>query len=233
MGDINTILFEIITGMRIVKAFSMQNYEYDKFKNQNRGFYKLAMKAVKRINIISPVNELTSAIYFVVVVYLASRQIMAGALSWGSFTVFLTSILLMIRPVKRLSKVYAVIQQSLAAATRVFSILDTEDITVEKDNAIALPTLSREISVEHVWFKYDRDHQVVQRIQGIRFHRAGIRSGCLRSLQCNPGQRFQDACGGSKGRVHDYRRPERAAGGEHRTALNFWQAHGRAIRSNH
>lgn len=154
MGNINTILFEIITGMRIVKAFSMQKYEYRKFKDQNRGFYKLAMKAVKRINIISPINEVTSAIYFVIVMYLAYRQIMAGTLSWGSLAFFLSSILLMLKPLKRLSKVYATIQQALSAATRIFEILDTREQIEEKEKAIALPALSRNISLEHAWFKY-------------------------------------------------------------------------------
>ncbi|OGW74790.1 MAG: hypothetical protein A2Z72_05010 [Omnitrophica bacterium RBG_13_46_9] len=158
MGDINTILFEIITGMRIVKAFSMQDYEYEKFKKQNNVFYKLAMKAVKRINIISPINEFTSAIYLVVVIYLASRHIISGSLSWGAFTVFLASVLLMIKPVKRLSKVYAVLQQSLAAATRIFRILDTEDIIREKEGAILLPELSHDISLEHIWFRYDNNY---------------------------------------------------------------------------
>ncbi|UCD55144.1 MAG: ATP-binding cassette domain-containing protein [Candidatus Omnitrophota bacterium] len=157
MGDINMTLFEIITGMRIVKAFSMQKYEYNKFSNQNIGFYKLAMKAVKRINAISPINEFTSAIYFVTVMYLAYRQITAGTLSWGSFVVFLSSVLLMLKPVKRLSKVYAVLQQSLAAATRIFEILDTEESIKEKEGARELPGLSWHVSLKGVWFKYDKD----------------------------------------------------------------------------
>ena len=155
MGDINTTLFEIITGIRIVKAFSMQDYECKKFKNQNQSFYKLSMKSVKRVNIISPINEFTSAIYFVVIMYLAYRQIIAGTLSWGAFVVFLTSILLMIRPVKRLSKVYATLQQSLSAATRIFEILDTKDEIEEKENALSLKTLSESISLEGVRFKYE------------------------------------------------------------------------------
>ncbi len=158
MGDINMTLFEIITGMRIVKAFSMQKYEYNKFKNQNIGFYKLAMKAVKRINAIGPINEFTSAIYFVIVMYLAYRQIIAGTLSWGSFVVFLSSILLMLKPVKRLGKVYAVLQQSLAAATRIFEILDTEESISEKEGARELAILSRHVSLEGIWFKYDKDY---------------------------------------------------------------------------
>ncbi len=158
MGDINTILFEIITGMRIVKAFSMQDYEYNKFKGENKSFYKLAMKSVKRINIISPINELTSAIYLVIVLYLAGKQIISGSISIGAFSAFLGSVLLMIKPIKRLSKVYAVIQQALSSATRVFDILDTETYISQKKDAVNQPTLKYNILLEHAWFKYDKDY---------------------------------------------------------------------------
>ncbi|MFH1380664.1 MAG: ABC transporter ATP-binding protein, partial [Candidatus Omnitrophota bacterium] len=154
MGDINTILFEIITGMRIVKAFSMQEYEYNKFSGENKLFYKLAMKAIKRMSVIGPINEFTSAIYLVIIVYLAYVQINAGMLSWGSFAAFSASILLMIKPVKRLSKVYAIIQQSLSAGTRIFDILDASDKIIEKPSSSALPVISKGIAFENVWFKY-------------------------------------------------------------------------------
>ncbi len=158
MGDINTILFEIITGIRIVKAFSMQDYEHNKFKGENKSFYKLAMKSMKRINIISPINEFTSAIYLVIVLYLAGRQIISGAISIGAFSAFLGSVLFMIKPIKRLSKVYAIIQQALSSATRIFDILDTETYISEKKDAINQPTLEHDILFEHVWFKYDKDY---------------------------------------------------------------------------
>ena len=158
MGDINTLLFEVITGMRIVKAFSMQKYERDKFKEQNRGFYKLAMKAVKRINIVGPINEYTSVVYLVIVIFLAYREIIAGTLSWGVFVGFISPILLMLKPAKRLSKTYASIQRSLSAATRIFEILDTQEKIEEKQNAITLPVLSRSVSLEDVWFKYEKGY---------------------------------------------------------------------------
>jgi ATP-binding cassette, subfamily B, bacterial MsbA len=151
------ILFEIITGMRIVKAFSMQDYEYNKFKDQNKIFYKLSMKVVKRINVISPINEFTSAIYLVIIMYLAYVQITLGNLSWGPFAVFLVEVLLMIKPLKRLSKVYAVIQQALAAGTRIFDLLDKEERLSEKRGAVSIPALSRNISLERVWFRYDNE----------------------------------------------------------------------------
>jgi len=163
MGDINTTLFEIITGMPIVKAFSMQKYEYEKFKNQNKGFYKLAMKAVKRVNIISPINEFTSAIYFVIVAYVAYRYTVTTNVSFGSFTVFFASVFLMIKPMKRLGKVYAVVQRALAAATRIFGLLDTYEKITEAPLAAPLPVLSNSITMEGVRFKYE-DNYVLEDI---------------------------------------------------------------------
>ena len=165
MGDINTILFEIITGIRIVKAFSMQEYECNKFKEQNNSFYKLSMKVVKRMNVISPINEFTSAIYIVIVLYLAYRQILIGSLTWGSFIGFLAPILLMLKPVKRLSKVYATLQQSLSATTRIFELLDTDDNIVEKENALTLPIISGDITLNDVWFSYGKEEV----LKGINF----------------------------------------------------------------
>ncbi|NQT23518.1 MAG: ABC transporter ATP-binding protein, partial [Candidatus Omnitrophica bacterium] len=155
MGDINTILFEIITGMRIVKAFSMQDYEYKKFKVQNQYFYKLAMKSVKRVNVISPINEFVSAIYLVIVLYFAGKQIIAGTISMGAFTAFLLSILLMVKPIKRLSKGYAVIQQALSSATRIFDTLDTVEQIEEKKDAVSLPVIKNAIEMKGIWFRYD------------------------------------------------------------------------------
>lgn len=156
MGDINIILFEIITGIRIVKAFSMQEYECKKFKDQNRGFYKLEMKSIKRMNIISPINEFTSAFYIVLVIYLAYGVIVNGPLTWGTFAVFVTEVLLMIRPVKRMSKVYAIIQQALASATRIFDILD-EDIEVkEKKDSVEIAFFDKGIDMKDVSFRYEK-----------------------------------------------------------------------------
>ncbi|MFH1791156.1 MAG: ABC transporter ATP-binding protein [Candidatus Omnitrophota bacterium] len=158
MGDINTILFEIITGIRIVKAFSMQDYECKKFSDQNRGFYKLEMKQVKRVNMISPINEFTSAVYLAAVLYIAGRQIADGTLSFGALAVFLTSIFLMLKPIKRLGKVYAIIQTALASAVRIFSILDTEPEVLERDDAVKLPQIRDKIEFKDVWFKYIDDY---------------------------------------------------------------------------
>lgn len=163
MGDINTILFEIITGIRIVKAFSMQDYEYRKFRDQNKNFYKLEMKTVKRINSISPINEFTSAIYVIIVLYIAAKQIVDGSISAGPFFVFLAEVMLMIKPVKRLSKVYAIIQQALSSSTRIFDILDTDLEIKEKKDAKIITGVKHNVILKDISFRYE-DKDVLKNI---------------------------------------------------------------------
>ncbi len=100
MGDINTILFEIITGIRIVKAFSMQKYEHDKFKKQNFGFFKLQLKTAKRDQAISPINEITASLYLILVLLLAGKQMFDGSLSYGALGAFITAIYMVFSIIK-------------------------------------------------------------------------------------------------------------------------------------
>ena len=200
VGDINTILFEIMTGIRIVKAFSMQEYEYNKFKKQNMDFYKLEMKSVKRVNSISPINEFTSALYLVAVLYLAGTQIIDGTIPSGAFIVFLTSVFLMVKPVKRFSKVYAIIQTALSSATRIFDILDTENEIKEKKDAKELDILKNEIVFENIWFRYEQK-DVLKNIS-VRINKGGIvaivgPSGAGKTSLVNLIPRFYDPVKGS------------------------------------
>lgn len=202
MGDINTILYEIISGIRIVKAFSMEKYECEKFKKENQGFYKLEMKSVKRVNIISPINEFTSAIYIVAVLYFGGKNIISGNLSIGAFGAFLGSVLLMIRPMKRLSKVYAIIQQALSASTRIFEILDTDSYIKEKESPAMLKPIDRGISLENVSFRYGETRDDVLKGINLDIKRGEIiaivgPSGAGKTTLVNLIPRFYDPTAGS------------------------------------
>ena len=85
MGDINEALYETISGIRIVKAFSMESYESDRFKRNNQQFYKISMKTVKRMEIISPISECAIILCTGIVVLLAGKRIVEGSLSAGAF----------------------------------------------------------------------------------------------------------------------------------------------------
>jgi subfamily B ATP-binding cassette protein MsbA len=166
MGDINVTLYETISGIRVVKAFSMESYESDRVKKQNYQFYKLNMKSIKRMEVISPLSECAIIICIPLIAVIAGRDIIGGELSAGAFGAFLAAAMLMAKPLKRLAKVYGVLQTALAAGKRIFEVLDEEPKVIERPNARVLSSFKEEILFDNVSFRYD-DVEVLKDISFI------------------------------------------------------------------
>jgi subfamily B ATP-binding cassette protein MsbA len=113
------------------------------------------MKSVKRVEITSPMSECATIICIPLIAVVAGREIVGGALSAGAFAAFVTALMLMARPLKRLAKVYTVLQTALAAGNRIFEVLDEEPTVMEKPGAKVFPSLRENISFENITFKYD------------------------------------------------------------------------------
>lgn len=161
MADINSHLLETISGVRVVKAFSMEEYEIDRFRKTNQDFYKLKMKTIKRTLILSPTIEVLGTIFGLTIFMVLGKQVMEGHLSFGVFGLFLAGILQIISPVKKLANVHVITQQALAANTRIYEVLDTMPTVVEKTNPKELPTISKAIEFRNVSFKYDAGSELV------------------------------------------------------------------------
>ncbi|MFH0764050.1 MAG: ABC transporter ATP-binding protein [Candidatus Omnitrophota bacterium] len=168
MADITTTLHETISGVRVVKAFSMEPYEADKFAGQNQRFYKLVMKSVKRMTLISPLTEFVEVLSLALILWFAGKDIVSGALSAGAFIAFTASFFSMMKPAKRLANVYAINQQALAAADRIFEVLDIKPSVSEKPDAIVLPKIAKSVKFKDVYFRYE-DKDI---LKGITFDAA-------------------------------------------------------------
>jgi len=156
VADINNMLLETISGIKLVKSFNMQDYESKRFEAHNQGYYKLSMKSVKRMKLVSPLTEAMGVVCVTVVIWVAGKSIVSGELSAGAFAAFLAAALSLMKPVKRLSSVYGVNQQALAATERIFKILD-EPVTIrEKSDPVELKSFGRDITFENVFFRYSR-----------------------------------------------------------------------------
>ncbi|MCM8760857.1 MAG: ABC transporter ATP-binding protein/permease [Candidatus Omnitrophica bacterium] len=165
VADITTTLHETISGIRVVKAFSMEDYESRKFESQNQHFYKLAMKAVKRMTVVSPITEFVGILCIAIILWVAGGQIISGSLSAGAFVTFLAAMLSLMRPIKRLTNVYSINQQAMAAADRIFEVLDAVPSVSEKEDALDLPRIRKQLEFRDVFFGYD-DKEV---LKGISF----------------------------------------------------------------
>lgn len=157
MADINTLLLETISGVRVVKAFGMEDYETNRFKKQNRDFYKLKMKSIRRTLLISPITEFIGAICGVGVLLWIGRQVISGQVSFGVFGLFFGALMSMLSPIKKLSNVNALVQQALAANERVYDVLNSKPTVIEKPGAQVLGPIQEKISIKDVDFHYDDD----------------------------------------------------------------------------
>jgi subfamily B ATP-binding cassette protein MsbA len=157
MADIATLLEETIRGVRIVKAFTMEKFEIERFREATRKHLRWTLSASRVQAMTSPSMELLAGVCMVLLFGYAHRRIAAGTLSTGEFIAFLTALALMYAPIKKLNKVNLSLNTALSAAERVFRMLDVENDVTEKPNAIELKAVGRGIRYEDVSFSYGNE----------------------------------------------------------------------------
>ena len=193
---------EAFTGHRIVQAFQAEPFEGQKFARASRRLYRTIMRVTSAVSVLPPVIELLGGLGAAGVLWYGSRQIAAGDLTPGEFSSFMAALLLMYGPVKKLSRVNASIQQAVAAAERIFEVLDTRTETVSRAGAADLPPFASSIEFRGVTFRYPDDAEPV--LRGVSFSvRAGQvvavvgLSGAGKSTLVNLVPRFHDVTGGA------------------------------------
>ncbi|MFA5410424.1 MAG: ABC transporter ATP-binding protein [Candidatus Omnitrophota bacterium] len=154
MADINSLLVETFIGVRIVKAFCMEEKEISKFKGQNQDYYKLAMKSIKRMLILGIATELMGVAAALLIIFYGGREVLEGRLSFGVFTLFMAALLSLIRPFKKLSQVNSIVQQAIAAVKRIYEILDIQPAIKEAPGAKILLPIKESIVFKNVCFSY-------------------------------------------------------------------------------
>ncbi|HEY8368320.1 MAG TPA: lipid A export permease/ATP-binding protein MsbA [Thermodesulfobacteriota bacterium] len=155
IGDLTGILQETLAGAGVVRAFGQEAREYARFSAENRRVYRLAMSQVKVRALSSPVMEVLAALGIAGVVYLGGSRVVEGTSTPGTFFAFMTALLSLYEPVKRLNQSNAAIQAGIAAAERIFEVLDEEPDVREKPGAVTLARVRDGIRFERVGFRYE------------------------------------------------------------------------------
>ncbi|MEW5895666.1 MAG: ABC transporter ATP-binding protein [Candidatus Omnitrophota bacterium] len=161
VADISSILLETINGIKVIKAFCTERFEFNRFLKKNFEYYKIKMKTVKRTKFLDPISEIFGVICGILIIFWLGRQVMDGELSFGVFAVFFGSILSIIRPIKKLGNVNAIVQRAISANERIYAVLDEEPTVKEKLHALELGELKEKIVFKNVNFKYDQDGLVI------------------------------------------------------------------------
>lgn len=155
MGNITALLQESITGVRIVKAFGMEKYEADRFNVENKRYTKWQLKTIKVRATSSPLMETIGAVGFALTIWYAAHRIGNGELKPEHFISFFAATLMFYQPLKALNGVNLSIQNGLAAAARVFEMLDMPNETSHETAVRKLEGIKEGIEFKNVSFKYE------------------------------------------------------------------------------
>jgi subfamily B ATP-binding cassette protein MsbA len=154
MGLLNAFLEEVFSGIKIVKGFGREAYEGRRFQHRNAEYYRLVMQVIRTEELSAPILECIGALGIAGVVFYGGQQVIAGATTPGTFFSFLTAIIMLYEPMRKLGRVNSVLQRSLAAAERVFTVLDTPAEHPEEAEKPALPPITGHLTFTNVSMRY-------------------------------------------------------------------------------
>ena len=160
-ADITSVLQESVASARVIKSFVREDYEVDRFDVENRANFRANMKNAQLMATLTPVVELVAAIGVTMIIWYGGNNVINGTLTAGSLVAFLTYAVNISNPIKRLTRVIGNIQKALAAAQRVFMIIDMPEEIAESRDAKQLPEVSGKVEFQNVSFAYDDKGNVI------------------------------------------------------------------------
>jgi len=155
MADMSSFLHETFFGNKIVKAFGRESYEKKRFLKKTHNIFNLEMKAVVARSLSAPIMEFLGGIGVAFIIWYGGSKVIAGTSTPGTFFSFMTAVIMLYEPVKKLSKLNNSIQQGLAATDRVFDIIDKESDIREHHNPVDIKPGLHRVTFKNVFFKYD------------------------------------------------------------------------------
>jgi ATP-binding cassette, subfamily B, bacterial MsbA len=153
-ANVSVVLHETISGNRIVKAFGMEEHEKKRFRAENQNLLKYAMRAVLARVINSSIMEFFGGLLVVFFISYGGYQVIMERKSPGELVSFIVGLIMLYEPVKRIAGIYGSIQQGLAAATRVYEVLDLPVEKIDEPGAVVLQPIHQEIEFRQVSFRY-------------------------------------------------------------------------------
>ena len=200
MAGASVVLHETISGNRIVKAFGMEDYEKARFSVENQKLLKFTLKSILARAMNSSIMEFLGGLGVVAFIWYGGYTVIMGNKTPGELVSFIVGLIMLYEPIKRLANVHLTIQQGLAAAARIYDVLDLPTEIIDQPDAVELPQISEQIEYRDVSFNYGEKPV----LQGLDFQiEAGEivavvgMSGAGKTTLANLIPRFYELTGGS------------------------------------
>ncbi len=164
LADVVSLFQEAVTGIRIVKAFANEESEHKKFRTSNHLFFKKMFRQLTLKFLTSPVNEMLFVSILIFLLWYGGNMVYSNeGLSAEDFIRFLIFLFMMFQPLKDLSRINNVLQNGMAAAERIFGILDTSEEVYDSPEAEEMPDFTKSIVYRNVRFHYLNEAKQVLR----------------------------------------------------------------------
>ncbi|HPU43622.1 MAG TPA: ABC transporter ATP-binding protein [Dictyoglomaceae bacterium] len=167
LGNLNGIIEEDISGIKVIKIFGREEKEIDRFERINQQMAEIGIRAQIFSGVIGPLMNLLNNISFAIIAGFGGIFAYRNLISIGAITVFINYSRQFTRPINELANQYNMIQSAIASAERVFEILDEKEEKKDDINAIELNEIKGEVEFRNVWFYYVKDVPV---LKNINFH---------------------------------------------------------------
>ena len=155
MGDMASTLQETLSGIRMVKAYGREAAEAERFKDSNKAFLTTTMKAIQVSSLGSSHIEVIGVVGVAVIIWYGGSLVISGDMTPGAFFSFLAAMFMVFTPLRRLSGSNNTIQQALAAAERVFGVIDLETEQETDRGQVSMPPVTQSVVYQDVTFLYE------------------------------------------------------------------------------
>ena len=156
MADVNSVLEETVSNIRIVKAYAMERFEIGKFFHATGEYFRALVKMTRVRHLASPINEIMIVGVGIVILIFAGSRIIEGTgeLTAGDFITFIIAMFALVKPVKSLLSIHIKVQEGMAAAERIFHVIDTPVRVKEVAQPVDKAAFDKSIRYEKVSFSY-------------------------------------------------------------------------------
>ena len=203
IASIMHILTEALYSIRVIKAFATKHHEIQKFVTEGNRYFHLLFRRAKLNNLATPINEIIGVLIGVILLWYGGMQVIqTETLTSEDFLRFILVLFAMLAPIKTLGTVNITIQNSLAAAERVFKVIDSKPDINDKPDAKEIESFSEEIRFDNVSFDYGEKSVPVLKNVSFSISKGSVvalvgRSGAGKSTIADLIPRFYDTTSGS------------------------------------
>ncbi len=160
-GDLNALIQDNISGIRVIASFAKEEEELKRFKKKNYENYYLHVRILRLVHTLRPIVDLITEVGAVVVICFGGYKVLQGQLSAGTFVIFFPYLQMMYGPITGLTRFYNQVQRAIASTERVFDVLDTPADLQDSPNAVDLPPVRGTVEFRNIHFRYNNDPEVL------------------------------------------------------------------------